>query len=184
MQATLWHTERIMPKVKLLTTLIPFVKRKINNPSKRHDRWVLKIKVRGKFITQAPQYRVNNRARISAKEHCIAINCTSFLLNVNQFLITQEFRNWRFCFAVLIRNVCQATSAFTLSDIGEIVNLLTAQTCAIFYANSLNAFRVFKHTKLSLRERVRQFYQFHTKSQIRLVRTVSFHGVAIRNSRN
>ena len=164
MQTTLWHTERIMSKIKFFTSVIPFIKWKINNPSKRHDRRVLKIKMRGKFITQAPQYRVNNRARISAKEHRITINRTSFLLDVSQFLLTQEFRNWRFCFTVLICNVRQTASAFTFSDVGEIVNLLATQTCAIFYANSLNTFSIFKYAKLSLREHVRQFYQFHAKS--------------------
>ena len=56
----LWHTEWVVPKIKLLAVVVPFIERKINNPGKGHHARVFKVEMSSKFISQATKHSVDD----------------------------------------------------------------------------------------------------------------------------
>ena len=83
-----------------------------------------------------------------------------------------------------VLDVGQAARPFTFSNVSELVNLLTAQTSAVFDANRFDTLGVFEHAKFGVSKHISQLNQLHTKAQVWLVRTVRLHGVTVGNARN
>jgi aspartyl-tRNA synthetase len=60
-------------KVDFLARFIPFVERKIDNPTKRDSIWVFKLKVVGEFTAELAEYFVDGSSGVGTEEDCVTI---------------------------------------------------------------------------------------------------------------
>ena len=70
-----------MAKIKLLAVVVPFIKRKIDDPSQGYHARVFQVEMSSKFVSQTAKHGVDDWASVGAKEHGVAISRASFLLD-------------------------------------------------------------------------------------------------------
>ena len=121
-ETALWHAKWVVAKVELIVFAIPFVERQIDDPTKRNEVWIFAAKVVGKSDTKLAENFVYKRALICTEEDGITIFGTGAFFDGGDFGLAHKLEDWRLSFAILVKDVGEATGTEFFGFFGEVVN--------------------------------------------------------------